>query len=527
MYKYSCDRCDNVFEYPEDIMGRKIECPTCMHKFVITTEYKDTELRPRKIENSSSRSGSKSFQKTSSHKRPERAPSKPKNNTVIFLLVLIIVVVIGSGGILLFRGEGNVPSRDEVVVNKAIQLNNETPSKELGSQQLISSEQALKIKANEKSEYRELLRQSCELYELLRTEHGFYLDMIRTGTRKPDYRVSAASTGVGLVSLCIADKLGFDKQAEKKILISLRACAGEIHGLKPERNKTGYFRHFFDARTGVRWGKSEFSTIDTALLISGVLFCKNNFPDNLTIQSLAKELWGSIDWSTSKADKYRYYLTQDEAGVGGPGKTRIFNEYILLADYCSLAAGEQALSDMHNWPRKSFSGYDVLTDTKSHFLPLFTFQFPLYLSPARTIDKQFLEESLIAAEADRLWWKQETSNSGLWGSSAGAGLKGYSVDSTTKNADLISCAPSIAGFMPFDEKYKKDFDSLLKNHKSITYKVDDVRVPWRISYRLPSWRAGAIQGIDFAPMLFGLAALEENLGFEFFQKSSQLTWPIK
>ena len=77
MYKYSCDRCDNVFEYPEDIMGRKIECPTCMHKFVITTEYKDTELRPRKIANSSSRSGSKSFQKTSSHKRPERAPSKP------------------------------------------------------------------------------------------------------------------------------------------------------------------------------------------------------------------------------------------------------------------------------------------------------------------------------------------------------------------------------------------------------------------------------------------------------------------
>ena len=526
MYKYSCNECDNVFEYPEDIMDRKIECPNCAHKFVIVAEYKEADVMSRKRVNSSSRLGSKILKKTSSNQGLERTAPK-SNNKAVLLLTLIIIVVMSGLGIILFRGQGNESLIDKIEVNKEIPLNNDKSSTEQESQELISSERALKIKANKNSEYRELLRQSCELYELLRTEHGFYLDMIKTGKRKPDFRVSAASTGIGLVSLCVADKMGFDKQVENKVIMSLRACAGKVRGLKPERNKTGYFRHFFDSRTGKRWGKSEFSTIDTALLISGVLFCQNNFPDNRAIQSLTKELWESIDWSTSKADKYRYYLTQDEEGVGGSGKTRIFNEYILLADYCSLAAGEKALSDMHNWPRKNFEGHKVLTDTKSHFLPLFTFQFPLYLSPVRTIDKKFLKESLIAAEVDRLWWEQETSHSGLWGSSAGAGLKGYSVDSTTKNVDLISCAPSIAGFMPFDKKYKNDFDSLLKNHVSIIYDIDGVRVPWRLSYRLPTWRAGAIQGIDFAPMLFGLAAMDENLGFEFFQKSSQLTSPVE
>ena len=529
MYKYSCNRCNDVFEYPEDIMGRKIECPSCAHKFVITAEYKETQSKNRQSARPSSRPEKKNFQKASSNKgsrRPLPAPRK-KNNVALISLSLIIISALACLGVVLFKGEDSAIVLNAVEASQEPQLNKGVTAAKVESKNLISVERALKIKANEKSEYRELLQQSCELYGLLRTEHGFYLDMIRTDRRKPDYRVSAASTGVGLVSLCIADKMGFDKEAENKALMTLRACAGQVAGLKPERNKTGYFRHFFDSRTGVRWGKSEFSTIDTALLISGVIFCQNNFPDNSAIQSLVKELWESIDWSTSKADKYRYYLTQDEQGVGGPGKTRIFNEYILLADYCSLAAGEEALSDMHNWPRKSFAGHQVLTDTQSHFLPLFTFQFPLYLSPARTMDKKFLKESLIAAEVDRLWWKQETANSGLWGSSAGAGLKGYSVDSSTKNADLIACAPSIAGFMPFDKKYKDDFDSLLKKHTNIMYELEGVRVPWRISYRVPTWRAGAIQGIDFAPMLFGLAAMEENLGFEFFQKSSQLDLTVE
>ena len=501
MYKYSCISCHGVFEYPEDIRGRKIECPECNHKFVIKDYYSERKKNEtkRSVRSSSSRS-------TRATKVPTKQSNKKK--TILILLSSVSLIVI-LGVIVLFSNK----------TDSVVEVGTETTSKQSG-EVVNESKQNSSLVKNSK----ELLRSSCDFYEVLRTEHGFYLDLVRPTSKKADYRVSAASTGIGLVSLCIADKMKFDSDAEQKVIQSLKGCLGLIAGVKPARNKTGMYRHFFDSRTGERWGKSEFSTIDTALLISGVVFCKNNFPENKTIQALADRLWHSIDWTTSKVDQYHYYLTQDELGNGGSGRTRIFNEYILLADYCSYALGEEPLNDMHNWPRKAYGELEVLTDTQSHYLPLFTFQFPLYLSPFRANSPEFLKESLLAGQVDKLWWQKQTGKNALWGSSAGAGLKGYSVDSTAKNDSLIVCAPSIAGFMPFEKVYQKDFNLILKNYPSVMSTADGVTVPWRFSHLMKDWRPGGIQGIDYAPMLFGLASLEENLGFEFFQKSSRLNF---
>ena len=55
-----------------------------------------------------------------------------------------------------------------------------------------------------------------------------------------------------------------------------------------------------------------------------------------------------------------------------------------------------------------------------------------------------------------MWWQDQVKSKGLWGSSAGASLKGYGVDSTEKNPDMIICVPSVAGFLPYSEEAKLD-----------------------------------------------------------------------
>lgn len=63
----------------------------------------------------------------------------------------------------------------------------------------------------------------------------------------------------------------------------------------------GLFYHFLNMKTGTRMWKSELSTIDTALLMSGVLFAKNYFNGDSNkeaeIRNLADKLYRRVDWS--------------------------------------------------------------------------------------------------------------------------------------------------------------------------------------------------------------------------------------
>lgn len=63
----------------------------------------------------------------------------------------------------------------------------------------------------------------------------------------------------------------------------------------------GLFYHFLDAKTGLRAGNNEVSTVDTALLMSGVLFSKNYFDGNLAkereIRELSTKLFSRVDWN--------------------------------------------------------------------------------------------------------------------------------------------------------------------------------------------------------------------------------------
>ena len=104
---------------------------------------------------------------------------------------------------------------------------------------------------------------------------------------------SIAATGFGLSAMCIAAIRGWapKEQARQRVLSTLRflwAHAFHDHG---------WYLHFMDADTGARRLNSEISSIDTALLLAGILTAEGYFAADREIKTLAKQIFERVDFS--------------------------------------------------------------------------------------------------------------------------------------------------------------------------------------------------------------------------------------
>ena len=106
---------------------------------------------------------------------------------------------------------------------------------------------------------------------------------------------SIAATGFALTALPIGAARGFvdRRRAAARALTTLRFFAEAPQGEAPAgmTGHRGFFYHFLDNATGVRFGRTELSTIDTALLIAGALAAKHYF-DRPSERAI-----GTLDWS--------------------------------------------------------------------------------------------------------------------------------------------------------------------------------------------------------------------------------------
>jgi hypothetical protein len=102
---------------------------------------------------------------------------------------------------------------------------------------------------------------------------------------------SIAATGFGLTSLCIGDRRRFGKPADIKDRVkkTLRFLANKLH------HEHGFFYHFIDIETGQRWDKCELSSIDSSILLCGVLTARQYFADQ-EIKDLATKIYERVDW---------------------------------------------------------------------------------------------------------------------------------------------------------------------------------------------------------------------------------------
>jgi hypothetical protein len=158
-----------------------------------------------------------------------------------------------------------------------------------------SADQPWKASKEEEAFLDDLERQgSLFFWEQASPKTGQVLDRARidlNGSRDPRRMASIAATGFGLTALCIADHRGYLPHAQivERVKTTLEWHLNSL----PEVH--GFYYHFTDIESGERVKGVELSSIDTALLLCGVLTAGAYFQDE-KIHSLANQIYERVDW---------------------------------------------------------------------------------------------------------------------------------------------------------------------------------------------------------------------------------------
>lgn len=120
---------------------------------------------------------------------------------------------------------------------------------------------------------------------------------------------SIAAVGFGLTAYPIGVERGYitREQARERVLVTLRFFRDAPQGSQARgvTGHQGFFYHFLDMQSGLRFEEVELSTIDTTLLLGGVLFCQSYFdeddPAEAEIRALAEEIYRRVNWRWAQA----------------------------------------------------------------------------------------------------------------------------------------------------------------------------------------------------------------------------------
>src|SRR5882757_7078186 len=108
---------------------------------------------------------------------------------------------------------------------------------------------------------------------------------------------SIAATGFGLTALCIGERRGFISHAaaQERVLATLRSLWGKLP------NHRGFFYHWANVNTGERVWDAEVSSVDTAILLCGILTCRQYF-GAAEVQALADDIFSRVEWTWLSED---------------------------------------------------------------------------------------------------------------------------------------------------------------------------------------------------------------------------------
>jgi hypothetical protein len=265
---------------------------------------------------------------------------------------------------------------------------------------------------------------------------------------------SIAATGFGLTALCIGEKRKFvlRREAETRALNTLRFL------WKGLPNHRGFFYHFANFTTGERLWDSEVSSVDTAILLCGVLTCREHFM-HTEISELALEIFNRVDWNWLSEDTP--ILPHGWTPESGFLQYR-WGDYseMMMMYLLGLGSASHALPPeaWDAWKRTTFE-YDGIRFIGS-FAPLFIHQYSQAWFDFRgKRDKytDYFQNSIIATDVHRRFCLDMSAqfpdySDDLWGITASDSEKGYVAwggppATGPINGTVVPCAA--AGSLPF------------------------------------------------------------------------------
>ncbi len=187
---------------------------------------------------------------------------------------------------------------------------------------------------------------------------------------------SIAAVGFGLTAYPIGVERHYvtRAQARERVLATLRFFVRAP-------NEHGFFYHFLDMKSGARANDSEISTVDTALLLAGMLFCQSYFdtqhPREVQIRKLVDEIYRRVDWTWAQPRPPVVALAWTPengfSGIDWQGYNEAMLVYLLALGSPTHSISPQAW-DM--WTRTYDKHWGTLYDqTYLSFGPLFGHQY--------------------------------------------------------------------------------------------------------------------------------------------------------
>jgi hypothetical protein len=281
----------------------------------------------------------------------------------------------------------------------------------------------------------------------------------------------------------------------------------------------GFFAHFLDMRSAERLRRCEFSTIDTALCLNGVITAAAYF-DDTELSEKAEGLLGRVDWrwlafEDGPFTRFRMAYNPDRGGDYVRGEPGFIGRWDMAAEQIMmyLQAAAQVEPDLarrlyqgFRRDKGQFDGHDIIINPGG---TLFAYQFTqAWLDSARTLDPEGIDwfaNTRLATLANRQFCLDHadqfrTYHADSWGVSAGDSPWGYDVSGATpalhppKPNGTVSIYGAVSA-LPFTPELTLRMMEYLEREQPQTWG----RYGFFDSYNLsvePAWYSSAIYGID-------------------------------
>lgn len=333
-------------------------------------------------------------------------------------------------------------------------------------------------------------------------------------TKQPK-QSSIASVGFTLSAWVIAVERGYLSRQQ-----AAQITKGTLQTLlQNASHHRGFFAHFLDMQTAQRIKKCEYSTIDTALCLNGIITAAAYFSDQ-EIQELAQQILDRVDWNFIVFERegktqFRMAYNPDRGGDYVQGEPGYIYHWSMAAEqkmmYLQAAvqidpATALQLYQGFDRPVGHYAGEEIIYNPGGN---LFAYQFSeAWLDTAKYLDPNgfdWFKNTRLATLANRDFCidhseKFKTYHAKSWGCSAGDSPWGYDVSGappahrTPKPNGTVSIYGALSS-LPFTPDLVMEMANYLYQHHPQTWGPYGFYDSYNLDVS-PPWYSTAVYGID-------------------------------
>ena len=374
-------------------------------------------------------------------------------------------------------------------------------------------------------------------------KNGLTLDRARTtgeapGPSENHHNVgSIAASGFALTGYCIAADRNWVKpeEARTRTRATLEFFANRAF------HKDGWFYHWIDLETEQRRWRSEVSTIDTALLLGGVLTVRQCFADDKEIVRLATKIYERVDFP-AMLNGDRYLLSHGWHDETGYIKNRWhdYSEQMILyilgiASPTKPLPWESWYALKRDW--QEYGGYRYLAAVSPLFIHQFSHAWVDFRNKRehyKNFNVDYFENSVKATRAQRQFFIDVLSKEfpkygpNIWGLTASDFVGGYTAWGAPPrhpetDGTVVPCAP--AGSLMFTPDISlaalKEMKRLYGDKIYGRYGFTDAFNPHN------GWVNKDVIGIDVGITLLSAENLRSGNVWKWFMKNKEIPKALK